>query len=153
LQLAFVEDAECLYRSVPLKHFPIQLSGERRISSQAFTDREKKISVDRACLCDNDPEYSKKSLEDGVAFLFAWEIRAIKDLYRLDAKQNQVQQQNVDVQPDPILKQNNVPDNPAHALIIAHPDFENKRVFQRLIERLARLAEQNGWLIAPAENP
>lgn len=117
------------------------------ISSQAFTDREHRVSVDRAILCNNNPEYTLGNGSGGVVRLIAREVREVNELTRNDQKGNVIQRFKIDVEPAPL------PNNIAHAEIYAIPAFtdaDNKGAFHRLCRRLARLAEARQWEISPS---
>lgn len=133
-----VEDGEKLYRCVRRAYAKLE-NGEWRPSSQAFTDPEYKISVDRAKLCSNDPTYSQMETNDLVCSVVAGEARKINGVIQYD-KDVIRQQYQVCVGPDPL------PHNAAHALIYAHPQIASKNVFRRLQESLALIAH---WEIAP----
>ncbi len=92
-------------------------------------------------------------LSDGVAGVVARDARGITGLIQYDANQQPVQTFRADVVPDPILPDNpeNLPTNPAHALILTDPFPPSKGVYRRLLESLAILATRNGWEIAPHE--
>jgi hypothetical protein len=45
------------------------------------------------------------------------------------------------------------PDNPAHAEIHTIPDCPDKKVFRKLCERLAQLANERSWEIEPSSLP
>lgn len=145
-----VADEEALYRRVLPNYYQTDSrTGLKRLSPQVFSDRELKISVDRAILCANNPNYTKKSDNDGVLSLITGDIRAINNLVRLDAKGNVINDQVVNVDPDPINNmENDADNNPAHALIYATPDFDSRPVFKRLIESLTLISN---WEILPTE--
>lgn len=103
-------------------------------------------SVDRSALCNSDPSHTKKSDTDGVVSVIADEVRAIKEVTQNDANGNVITTHAVDVIPDAII-----PENPAHALIVASPAYANQRVFKKLLERLRQLAERHGWAIEPTD--
>lgn len=145
----FVQDDEILYRRIPSGRnlYKRKADGKIEISSQAFTDREQRVSVDRAILCNNNPEYTLGSDSGGVISLIAREVRSIDELTRNDQKGNIIQKFKIDVEPAPL------PDNLAHAEIYAIPafaDVDNKGAFHRLCRRLARLAESRQWEISPS---
>lgn len=154
--MSFVEDDEILYRSISIKRSQCVPNGVGgyRLSSQAFTDSSQKPSVDRACLCDNDPTRAQKSPTDGIVSLIAREVRSIKNFNQtkdgkpLQDESGQELMHVFDVIPDPITTP---PENPAHALIVTSPSYASRSAFNRLIERLARIAETRGWIITPQE--
>ena len=144
-----VEDDEVLYRSVPSGCFTIA-DGALRLTSTAFNDPAKKPSVDRAKLCGANPAYTKKKPTDGVVSLTALSVRQIADVIQNDVHGQPILAHEVNVIPDVVKNHPDLPDNPAHALIVTHPDLANNRVFKRLKESLARTAEQGGWLVEPS---
>lgn len=143
-----VADDEVLFRSVSSKHNQCtrDTSGRWKLSSQAFSDRYYKPSVDRAILCNSDPSHTQKSPKDGVVSVIAVEVRKIKDISQNDDKGNVITTHAFDVIPDA-----DIPDNPAHALIVSTPDYCNSKVFKKLLERLRYIADRRGWMIEPQE--
>ncbi len=144
----FVHDDEILYRRIPAGRnlYKRKADGTIEISSQAFTDREHRVSVDRAILCNNNPEHTLGNKPGGVVSLVAKEVRNVEGIVRNDPKGVVTQQFKIDVEPAPL------PDNSAHAEIYAIPAFtdtDNKGAFHRLCRRLARLAEARQWEILP----
>lgn len=104
-----VLDDEVLYRRVPDREGNYERDkGSYILLPAAFLDRAKQPSVDRAKLRDNDPTKCILEPTDFVVSLVAIEVRRIDDLSRT-----------VDVVPDPIKDDPQLPDNPAHALITA----------------------------------
>ncbi|GAC1647971.1 MAG: hypothetical protein NVS4B12_16080 [Ktedonobacteraceae bacterium] len=145
----FVHDDEILYRRILAGRnlYKWKADGTIEISSQAFTDREHRVSVDRAILCNNNPEYTLGNKLGGVVSLITREVRNVDDLTRNDQKGNIAQRFKIDVEPAPLS------DNTAHAEIYAIPAFtdaDNKGAFHRLCRRLARLAEARQWEIPPS---
>lgn len=135
-----VADEEVLYRRVP--NHPINfgpvVDGVRRVSSAAFGDRGLQPSVDRAWLRDNKPENSQLSPTDCIASLVAFDVRTKTNSSRT-----------IDVRPDPIKNDPELPDNPTHALITAEPAFtSNNTEFKKFKRALARLSR---WEIAPSD--
>lgn len=144
----FVDDDETLYRrlSAGRKLYNYKTDGTIKISSMAFTDREYKVSVDRAKLCNNNPMYTKGDEPGGVVSLVARDIRSINELTRNDPKGRPIKHFKIDVKPAPVQG------NPAHAEIYAIPestDADEGGAFHRLCKRLARLAEARQWEILP----
>jgi hypothetical protein len=119
-----VADDEILYRSVRRDQI-IPVEGGVRLSSQAFTDRHMQVSVDRAKLRNHDPRNCQMSPTDAVVSLRVSDVRGSLP---------GCPEYEIDVRPDPL------PDNPAHALIYAQPQYANPSVFRKLRERLALLA-------------
>ena len=161
----YVSDEEILYRRVPDKvgNYKCE-NGKWRVSSAAFGDRGKQVSVDRAKLHSGDPAKSKVSEEDFVAQLVTGHVRAragvvslgmiTRTIHTINGKENV--DCKVDVFADPlgkhcrILDRTEQPENPAHALIRGVPDFgENEdAVFKKVKKALARLSE---WAIGPLD--
>lgn len=134
-----VHDEESLYRRVPDE--PHNFAGEgtqRRVSSQAFADRSRQPSVDRAWLKDNQPRNAKRNPSDCVVGLVAGEVRTKIDVSPKD----------VDVVPNPIKGHKTEPDNPAHALVVTDEPWDNDSQFKRLKKALAKRCS---ILILPGE--
>lgn len=124
-----IADEEELYRSIRPDYLTRE-GGVLRARSEAFGDRGQRVSVDRARLIGHDPGRTRKSRTDAVARLLAADVRVT--IPQRDAKGQQIGVYLVDVTPDPL------PDNPAHALIYANPDFVSPNHFRKLREHLAR---------------
>ncbi len=138
-----VADDEVLYRRVPALREYFKVEGETtRISSQAFSDRQFRPSVDRAALLNDDPSRTQQDPTDAVVRLVAGEVRAIASVEQRNEKGETTLRHVIDVEPVPL------PQNPAHAEIFAIPDFASKGVFRKLQESLARLAP---WEIPPGQ--
>src|SRR5438128_11449008 len=73
-----VADDEVLYRRVPHRpgHF-VDENGHVRVTSQAFSDRRFRPSVDRAKRCGHDPSHTQAAPTDAVVSLVAWQVRGI----------------------------------------------------------------------------
>ena len=131
-----VGDEEELYRSVrPSEIIRDEEGHPQRASSQAFADRQQEVSVDRARLCDHAPRRARKSETDAVVVLLAGEVRRIRTLIQREEQGREIGLYSIDLRPDPL------PDNPAHALIVADPRFATRSLFKRLQERLALIAQ------------
>jgi hypothetical protein len=141
-----VTDDELLYRCVHFgdNNYHIDETGKARISSQAFRDRSKAPSVDRAGLCNNDPRFTQKKAENAVVSLITGAVRDIK-VTQNDAKGNPLCSYRIDVCARP------EDGNTAHAQIEPEPTYKNGTPFRKVLERLAFLAEQRGWEILPYE--
>lgn len=141
---------EILYRSVRGKYgeeYSYDNTGKLQISSQAFRDRERKPSVDRAELKEFNPALSKRSETDGIVSLMTADIRAIGTVKTKIANTDVVEHA-VDVIHDPI------PENPAHSKIVVNPEIfgsnnKQRNVFKLLQLALAELAERSGWTLEP----
>jgi hypothetical protein len=149
-----VGDDETLFRCVFFgkKHYRIEPNGVLRISSQAFADRNREPSVDRALLCSNDPTWTQKSSggneNDGVVSLVADEVREIPvSSANPDAASGEPKavEYNIDVVPAPLQG------NHAHAVVRPTPTYRTKSVFRRVCEKLAYLASQRGWVLPPID--
>lgn len=131
---------EVLYRRVPdQKGNYVLESDSYRVSSAAFGDRSMQPSVDRATLCENNPEKCRRHPTDFVASLVTHEVRSISTIPKT-----------IDVMPDPIEDHPELPNNPAYALVIANPEFlpNEKTAFRKLRQALARLCK---WEIPPPD--
>ena len=147
----FVRNDEILYRSVRGKYgeeYAYDNIGKLKISSEAFRDRNKKPSVDRAELRGFNPVLSKLSDTDGVVSLMAADVRAIGTV-KTKILNEDVVIHAVDVVYAP------TPENPAHSQIVVNPEFfgsksKERNVFKLLQLALAELAEKNGWTLEPS---
>ena len=147
----FVRDNEVLYRSVREQYgeeYSYDDKGTLKISSEAFRDRDRKPSVDRAELRGFNPSLSKLSDTDGVVSLMVVDVRAIGTVKTKAQDANAVVHA-VDVIYDP------TPENPAHSKIVVRPDFfgsknKQRNVFKLLQLALAELAEKSGWTVEPS---
>ena len=143
-----IQDEELLYRRISAGRglYVFRDDGTIEISSAAFSDREFRISMDRAKLCGNDPGYTLCGEKGGVVSLVAGEIRNIEGLARNDQKGRAIQQFKIEIEPAPLEN------NPAHVETSAIPPFtraDKKAAFHRLCQRLAYLAESRIWEIVP----
>jgi hypothetical protein len=145
----FILDEETLYRSVRKQEsygeYYFDDNNKLIITHDAFRDRNKEPSVDRAKLHNFNPALSKLNDTDGIVSLIAVDIRAIGDVKTEDVCHA------VDVVYDPI---HNVPINLAHSQITVEPKFfgsnsKQNKVFKLLRIALARLATQGGWTLPP----
>ena len=129
-----VRDDETLYRSVVPSLWKQKSDGEFYLSTQAFADRNRRPSVDRARLCGHDPSYTQFRPSDYVCSLFTEDVRAISTVVSHDRRGVPQVRHNIDVEPVPLS------DNAAHAEIYAVPEISSGGLFGRLLERLAYLA-------------
>ena len=147
----FIRDDEVLYRSVRGKYgeeYSYDNIGKLKISSEAFRDRERKPSVDRAELKESNPSLSKRNDTDGIISLITADVRAIGTV-KTKIQNTDTTVHAVDVIYDPI------PENPAHSQIVVNPEFfgsknKQRNVFKLLQFALAELAEKNGWTLEPS---
>ena len=92
--------------------------------------------MDRAYLRNNDPRNSQWDPTNGIVSLITREVRSIVD----------IRPRSVDVVPNPIKDHPTLDDNPAHALVVTEPAFDNDSQFKKLKKALARSCR---WLILP----
>jgi hypothetical protein len=134
----YVRNEEELYRSVRGKleeEYSYSSKGSLQISSEAFRDRDRKPSVDRAELRGYDPTLSKLSDTDGVISLMTADVRAIGIV------KTKIQNEDAVVH--------------AHSQIIVKPELfgsksKQKNTFKLLQLALAELAAKNGWTVEPS---
>lgn len=141
-----VGDDELLYRRMPFDperslYYLREPDGTIRVSSSAFSDRNRRISVDRAALNSFDPSKTQQISDDGVISLLTSDLRAIT-VATNDKDGKPLIQHLIDVIPVPL------PDNHAHAEIVASPEIVKDNTFRRVREHLARLAK---WKIYPLD--
>jgi len=148
---SLVSDEEELYRSVRNKvdeEFYYNEDKQLIITRDAFKDRAKQPSVDRAKLKDFAPSNSKLSISDGIITLITKEVRSIGDVFTKEENTDNIQH-SVDV----IYSPN---DNIAHSHVTVQPSYygndkKQKRAFKLLRISLARLATQKGWTLEPQD--
>jgi hypothetical protein len=150
LKTSFVDDEELLYRSISymkLKDYIQQTNDGIAISSQAFSDRGLKPSVDRAILNKNDPSKTQINPKDGVVSLLTSKIRKIDEVRKQSQDSENLTIYKIDVVHRP------TPTNLAHAQIEPSPEYETKSIFRKLTHSLAFLATERireyGWEIDP----
>lgn len=147
--MSAIPDEEVLFRRV--RHldpsgYHIE-NGVVRISTQAFSDTTFRPSVDQSSLCPNGAATTQGQPNHGVLRVLTRTVRCIR-VVKNDAKGRPEREHDVDVHPDPIVNEPNVPDNHAHAEIRAAPAIENKNLFRKLLERLQQEAT---WEILPED--
>ena len=140
------------------KHdYEINSNGEITIKRYAFRDPRFQTSVDRACINNFEPEITKNGDIDefretsGVIGIYAEDINSIEPSERIGNREISV-------------IQDKLPDNPAHAKIVAKPDFsddeditasQRKAQFRRLRDKEAYLAtiyiRNKGWCLEPTD--
>lgn len=154
VQVTHVDDDEALYRSVPpdgVEKGMIILRHDgsfSHFSGQAFSNRGRRTSVDRANLRDHQPSKTCKQPNAGVTQVFAKDVRAVGPLPVNNPKGVSTGTAHVSIEHVPIEDDPNEPDNPSHAEIFVDPDSTNR--YKLLIEALAILATQQGWLVEPS---
>lgn len=136
-----IEDHEILYRRVVFDPLCFAEAEEGlKVTPQAFRDRERQPSVDRAKLCHHNPKHTQgDDPKNGVVSLVTGEVRSIAN----EVRGKSPTEYEIEVVYDP------VPDNQAHAEIRAHPKIKSKKIFRRLRVSLSILANRRGWLILP----
>ena len=143
-----VRDNEELYRCVRGKLEDkeyILNKGKLRILPKAFSDKQRKPSVDREKFRDS-PSLSRLNETDGIVSLIAGDVRALTALETKTEDKEVVHA--VDVIYDP------TPGNPAHSQITVTPEFfgstsKQKYAFRLLRIALAELATKSGWTLQP----
>jgi len=140
-----VSDDETVFRAIADESqlFAIDAAGNLRLSGSAFNDRRKEPSVDRASMVEGAIA-SRKSESDGVVCLVTGEVRSVKSVVTLDAKQRPICEHQVDVVHDP------VENNSAHSVVRTAPTAASESAFRRLKEALCLLANKAGWMYPPA---
>ena len=145
-----ISGEEQLYRSVRGEirdnEYTYDSTGRLKIRSDAFRDRNKKPSVDRANLREFNPSLSRLNETDGIITLLAADVRAIGDVTtHIDERPVSYR---VDVEYAPLAQ------NPAHSQIVVYPEYfgsktKQKNAFYLLRVALARLATKRGWTLEP----
>ena len=128
-----ISDEEIVYRAVrdQLLLFLSDDTEQVRISSMAFIDVNRRLSVDRARLCLNGPNETRDRFSpgSGVLSLKAGGIRGIKATHGVTG-----QEYTVDDEPVPL------PENEAHSEIFGRPPFDTDKVFDRKKQSLTRIS-------------
>ncbi len=148
--VACVKNSEKLYRGVRRAYWKPKKDGSGfRLSSQAFTDPEYRISVYRACLCGHNPSRAQKDDTYYVCSLLAERVRSIGSVAEKD-NDKIVQRYTIDVEPKPLAEE----EDDSHAEIFATPDIFSPRVFRRLQDALAH-PDQYTWEpeFGPSDRP
>jgi hypothetical protein len=149
-------DDEILYRSVrggeDHDEYEYDDFGNLIIKPEAFKDRNKEPSVDRAKLRNYNPALSKLSSTDGIVELLTGDVREIGNVE--STKDDKKKLHSVDVIYKPVTAIEDIPENLAHSEVTVSPQFfgndkKQKKAFKLLRISLARLATQKGWLVAP----
>jgi hypothetical protein len=123
-----------LYRLVRRKYV-VLADGEWRPTKDGFRGGEqRRISVDRAKRCGNDPAHTQIGT-DPVCRLVVGPVLSIDVGPRMNAKNEQIGSYEVRVEATPL------PCNAAHADIFAYPEKASKPPYRLLREGLAALAE------------
>jgi hypothetical protein len=130
-----VSDDEWLHRRVRLGECR-RVQAPKQLSSSAFNDAGKKPSVDRAAL--RPATETKIEANDGVVRLLTASVRGIGIPIAAPNPPNFEVDVWARVEPE----------NAAHAQIEPIPNMSRSR-FDKLKEALARLAEEEDWVIEP----
>jgi hypothetical protein len=157
--LIAVASEEDVDRSIFLIKGCIAVTGDGSVyvSANAFADKEKQPSLYRRCLTD-DPPYSnpprlfspEKQFLDAVVTLRAGAIRQLSPFVADSGEgRNRVTTTySINIKPD--LSDNQ---HQSHAIVYAEPNYRSNSAFERIKERLARIANERiateGWAIAP----
>lgn len=147
-----VADHEWLYRAIKPGSTAYRMTAEGlRISASAFTDRNRRPSVDRSALR-TDPTEARIGEGDGVTRILTEDVRSVGHI-RVDPNDSLSEQfYSVDVIHRPTsLAQGDARDNPAHCQIESTPRIDRDRHYRKLCEALASLATRSGWVVAPTE--
>ncbi|MGI8554546.1 MAG: hypothetical protein ACR2PL_27710, partial [Dehalococcoidia bacterium] len=97
-----VADEELLYHRVREQYFGRDAENKPFVSTNAFNDKQKKPSVDRANLTGFDPQRTRWEVSDAVVSLLTGEVRAITSIIERTATGAPVAPYVIDVKPDPI---------------------------------------------------
>lgn len=139
-----VGDDEWLYRRALArwepKTYAQDINDSWVVAASAFISRSD-ISVDRAILSPLGPVSSQSSSDDGVIELLTGEIRTLS-ISTNDRDGRSIEAHTADVVADPL------PENDAHALIVALPPVVQSGAQRRLRDALARISN---WAILPIE--
>ncbi len=109
--------------------------GKLRPTRNGFRGGEpRRISVDRAKLCGNDPSHTQKDA-DPVCRLVVGQVRSIDVGPIVNSRNKEVGRYVVRVDATPL------PHNAAHADVYAHPERASDSPYRLLREGLAALAE------------
>lgn len=131
-----VGDDELLYHRVRAEHFGRDAENKPFVSANAFNDKRKKPSVDRAHLTGFDPAYRRWEQSDAIVSLLTEEVRAIDTIVENTATGSPIAPYVIDVRPDPVKDHATLPGNPAHAQIQADREMTGS-AFGRLKNVLA----------------
>src|SRR5437667_2196888 len=97
-----VADDEVLYRRVRESYFGRDTENKPFVSANAFNDKLRKPSVDRAHLTGFDPQLTRWEESDAVVSLVTEEVRAINSVIERTATGAPIAPYVIDVRPDPI---------------------------------------------------
>lgn len=153
MQPTHVDDGEALYRAVRVSkdEYVIAANGQVIITARAFTDPDRKPSVDRSSIR-TDPSETKFSPSDGVTKLMVHEVRAIGHIRTEPDKKDSTKVYTVDAVHRPRLASETEPrENLAHCQVECMPHIKPTHFDKRLREALANIATQHGLVVLPAE--
>jgi hypothetical protein len=147
MTIELVSDDEVLLRSVDPRS--ITWEGENwHLSSEAFNCRHLKPSVDRKALLEH-LERARKFDYAGVVQLIAEEVRQI-EIERTE-RNPETPSYRIDViyRPINVGNQEGEPVNIAHSQIESAPNWVNRSRFQKLKDKLSRLASKRPFVLLP----
>ena len=123
-----------MHRLVKMDHVQQSEDGEWHPTKDAFRGRGRRISVDRAMKCNDDPSHTQKG-RDPVCRLRVGEVRIVDVGDRMDSKNRKIDVYEVRVDATP------QPCNAAHADVYAYPEKAGDRAYKLLREGLAAIYE------------
>lgn len=123
---------ELLYRRVLPQHIDRETDPPHLVS-EAFFDRDKQISVDRAEIREYDPTPTQEKPENCVCCLLTYKVREIDDVVTGDSGSGATWH-DIDVVPHPLSN------NRSHAHIVGSPHVSGKNAFRKLRHSLRRLS-------------
>ena len=124
-----------MYRLVRMDYVELSEDGEWHPTKDAFRGgKPRRISVDRAKKCTNDPSHTQKGT-DPVCRLGVGEVRGLDVDDKMNSKGEVIDTNEVCVEATP------KPCNAAHADVYAGPEKASDRAYKLLREGLAALAE------------
>lgn len=147
-----VNDDEWLYRSVRANSAEYKRTPEGlKVSRSAFSARDNAPSVDRSSLR-NNPADTRLNASDGIVRLLTRRVREIGNIRTNPNDINSDRTYAVDAVHRPLSVANgDERDNDAHCQIECTPDIAMDNHFKRLREALARIADEQGWVVPPIE--
>ena len=149
MEVTHIENDEVLYRCIFYGRggYIFSDSDGLRVTRDAFRDPQNQPSVDRAIICQNNPQNTQIDNQDGVVWLITAEVRVIQDVIKYKKGQEVDTEYLINVLHRPL--ENNF----AHAQIEADPTITSSSVFRRLKTSLMHLVNNHDsqWLIYPGD--
>lgn len=127
-----VSSEELLYRRILPQHIDWEVDPPH-VASEAFFDRDKQISVDRAEIRGYDPTPTQEKPENCVCCLLTHKVRKIDDVVTGGDRSGKTWHA-IDVVSYPLSY------NQSHAHIVGNPHVSGKKAFRRLRHSLRRLS-------------